>query len=127
MASAEPTRIERRCGHRFSQYSIPVTLRTPDGGHGTGFTLDLSCRGALLRTDLPVVEGQPLTMTLVMPEEITLAGNMNVCCKARVLRLMPDRESGKPAVAVRIENFEYLPREVTVLRHDLTASHGVRP
>jgi hypothetical protein len=127
MASAEPTRIERRCGHRFSQYQIPVLLKTAGDEHGAGFTLDLSSRGALLRTDLLVVEGQSLAMTLVMPDEITLAGNMSVCCQARVLRRVADRESGKPAIAVRIEHFEYLPREISVLRHDLTASHAARP
>jgi hypothetical protein len=127
MASAEPTRIERRCGQRFSQYQVPVLLKTSDGAHGAGFTLDLSCRGALLRTDFAATEGQVLTMTLVMPDEITLAGNMSVCCQARVLRRMTDHDSGKPAVAVRIEHFEFLPREITVLRHDLTPSHAARP
>ena len=127
MARAQPTRIERRCGHRFSQYQIPVVLKTSEGEHGAGFTLDLSSRGALLRTDLPVVEGQSLAMTLVMPDEITLGGNMSVCCQARVLRRMADRDSGKPAIAVRIEHFEYLPREISVLRHDLTMSPGARP
>jgi len=127
MASAEPTRIERRCGHRFSQYQIAVLLKTPEGEQGAGFTLDLSSRGALVRTDFPVVEGQSLAMTLVMPDEITLAGNMSVCCRARVLRRIADKDSGKPAIAVRIENFEYLPRENSVLRHDLTLSHAARP
>jgi len=127
MASAEPTRIERRCGHRFSQYQIPVLLKTAGDEHGAGFTLDLSSRGALVRTDLSVVEGQSLAMTLVMPDEITLAGNMSVCCQARVLRRITDRDSGKPAIAVRIERFEYLPREISVLRHDLTLTHAARP
>lgn len=127
MASAEPSRIERRCGHRFSQCQIAVLLKTSSGEQGAGFTLDLSSRGALLRTDLAVVEGQSLAMTLVMPDEITLAGNMSVCCQARVLRRIADKDSGKAAIAVRIEHFEYLPREHTVLRHDLTMSHAARP
>src|SRR5215469_1571512 len=99
MASAEPTRIERRCGHRFSQYQIAVLLKTSGGDQGAGF----------------------------MPDEITLAGNMSVCCKARVLRRIADKDSGKPAIAVRIEHFEYLPREISVLRHDLTVPHAARP
>jgi len=127
MASAQPTRIERRCGHRFSQYQIPVLLETSAGERGAGFTLDLSSRGALLRTDLPVVEGQSLAMTLVMPDEITLGGNMSVCCQVRVLRRIADRDSGKAAIAVRMEHFEYLPREISVLRHDLTMPHTARP
>lgn len=124
MASAGTTRIERRCGHRFSQYQIPVLLKSSEGARGAGFTLDLSSHGALLRTDFQVVVGQALAMTLVMPDEITLAGNMSVCCQARVLRLVPDRESGNPDVAVKIERFEFLPREITVLRHDLAPARA---
>jgi hypothetical protein len=127
MASAGPTRIERRCGHRFSQYQIPVSLKTSEGAFGAGFTLDLSSHGALLRTDLVLAEGQSVAMTLVMPDEITLAGAMSVCCQARVLRRMSDRETGNQAVAVKIERYEFLPREITVLRHDLTSGHSVRP
>ncbi|HZQ95601.1 MAG TPA: PilZ domain-containing protein, partial [Candidatus Sulfotelmatobacter sp.] len=90
--------MERRSGQRFREYQVPVLLRTPDGRTGNGFTLDLSSRGALLWTDFPLSEGQLVDLTLRMPSQITLAEEMSVCCRARVVRLEPDRERGKPAV-----------------------------
>jgi hypothetical protein len=120
MTQAEQTRIERRCGQRFA-YQLPVQLRVPaEGRSGAGFTQDLSSRGALLWTDFPLREGMVIEMTLVMPSEITLAEDMSVCCRARVLRRESHREEEKPAVAVRIEHYEFLLRQVPVLQQHAT-------
>ncbi len=108
--------MERRCGQRF-EYQLPLTLRVPANGRsGAGFTQDLSSRGALLWTDFPLCEGMMIEMTLVMPSEITLGEDMSVCCRARVLRLEPHRDKEKPAVAVRIEHYEFLHDQVPVLQ-----------
>lgn len=116
MAHSEQNRIERRCGQRF-EYQLPVLLRVPgEGRSGAGFTQDLSSRGALLWTDFPLREGMMIEMSLVMPSEITLAEDMSVCCRARVLRLESHREAEKPAVAVRIEHYEFLHPQVPVLQ-----------
>jgi hypothetical protein len=116
MNQAEQNRIERRCGQRF-EYQLPVLLRVPaDGRSGAGFTQDLSSRGALLWTDFPLREGMMIEMTLVMPSEITLAEDMSVCCRARVLRLESQRDEAKPAVAVRIEHYEFLHHQVSALQ-----------
>ena len=112
MSSTEPTRIERRCGHRFAQFQIPVLLRAADGRSGGAFTLDLSSHGALLSTDFPLAENQMIEMTLVLPSEVTLTEEMSVRCSARVLRLEFNRERAKPAAAVKIERYEYLPRHL---------------
>src|SRR5207244_8956418 len=68
---------------------------------GTGFTQDLSARGALLYTDLMPSEGEEIELTLIMPSEITLAENMPVCCRGKVVRVT--RLESKYAVAVRSE------------------------
>ena len=116
MSQAEPNRMERRCGQRF-EYQLPVTLRVPeDVRSGAGFTQDLSSRGALLWTDFPLQEGMTIEMTLVMPSEITLGEDMSVCCRARVVRLESHSEGGRPAVAVRIEHYEFLHDQVPVLQ-----------
>lgn len=114
MSAAEPIRIERRCGQRFLQFQVPVQLRSADGHTGNGFTLDLSSHGALLWTDFPTSENQQIEMTLVLPSEITLTEEMNVRCRARVVRLESHPQSDKPAVAVKIESYEYLPGPVPV-------------
>ena len=115
MGNAEPTRIERRCGLRFNQYQVPVFLQTSDGATGTGFTLDLSSRGALLWTDFPLAAGQSVDITLVMPSEITLGEDMCVRCRTKVLRLERDRARSKPAIAVKIEHYDFVPRELAPL------------
>jgi hypothetical protein len=115
MENAEQVQIERRSGQRFP-YQVSVVLRLPDGSSsGTGFTQDLSSRGALIWTDFPLTEGQAIDMTFVMPSEITLAEDMSVCCRARVLRLHR-AEGDKPAVAVRIEHYDFPHHEVPALQ-----------
>jgi hypothetical protein len=115
MDSTEQVQIERRCGQRFP-YQVSVVLREPGGSRsGTGFTQDLSSRGALIWTDFPLSEGQTIDMTFVMPSEITLAEDMSVCCRARVLRVQRT-EGAKPAVAVKIEHYEFPHREVPALQ-----------
>ena len=126
MSSAEPVRVERRCGHRFRQFQVPVLLRAADGCSGNGFTLDLSSHGALLWTDFPASENQLIEMTLVLPSEITLTEAMSVRCRARVVRLDLDPQSDKPAVAVKIESYEYLPRPVPAPPVAVGTSHNVR-
>jgi len=111
--------MERRCGQRFP-YQVPVTLRVPgETRTGSGFTQDLSSRGAMLWTDLSLAEGQMVEMTLVMPSEITLADDMNVCCRARVVRC-DQVNGGKPAVAVHIEHYDFLRQEPPVLEEHAT-------
>jgi len=126
MIQSDPNRIERRCGQRFG-YQLPVGLRIPGDGHsGSGFTQDLSSRGALVWTDFPVREGMLIEMTLIMPSEITLAEDMNVCCRARVLRRESHREE-KPAVALRIEQYEFLYHQVPFLQQDTPAEIRILP
>src|SRR5258708_29107422 len=127
MSHAEPIGIERRCGQRFD-YQLPVLLRIPgEGRSGAGFTQDLSSRGALLWTDFLLSEGKIIEMTLVMPSEITLAEDMSVCCRARVLRLEHHREEAKPAVAVRIQHAELVHRDALLLQQHSSADNHALP
>ena len=127
MTGAEQNRVERRCGQRFP-YQLPVMLRVPgETRTGSGFTQDLSSRGAMLWTDLSLAEGQLVEMTLVMPSEITLADDMNVCCRARVMRC-DQVNGGKPAVAVHIEHYDFLRQENPVIEeHAAKEMPLVRP
>ena len=116
-------RIERRSGHRFEQYQVPVQLRNSDGQSGNGFTLNLSSRGALIRTDFALSEGQTIEITLAMPAEITMGENLGVRCRARVVRIESAADHSQPAIALRIEHYEFLAREVTPVHHE--ALHAV--
>jgi len=128
MANAEENRFERRSGQRFP-YQIPVLLRVPgeEQRRGSGFTLNLSSRGAMLWTDLRLSEGELVEMTLVMPSEITLAEDMKVRCRVRVVR-RGEAEGGKEALAVRIEHYDFLYRERPLVEeHAREAIPLVRP
>jgi hypothetical protein len=57
-----------------------------------------------------------------MPSEITLADDMSVCCRARVLR-REQAEGGKPAIALRIEHYEFLYRDVGPLEDHAALAH----
>jgi hypothetical protein len=117
--TGEQNQIERRSSQRFD-YQLPVVLRVPgEERSGSGCTHNLSSRGAMLWTDLPLREGETVEMTLVMPSQITLADDMNVCCRAKVMR-REHAESGKPAVAVRIEHYEFLYRGATPIEDHAT-------
>lgn len=127
MARPEQSRIERRSALRFPQYQVPVLLRASDGRTGNGFTLNLCSRGALVWTDFPLSEGESVDMTLVMPAEISTAEEMSVRCRARVMRLQPDPDRGKPAVALRIEHYDFLPRQIQPIHSHAGAElHGSR-
>lgn len=115
-----PVRVERRVGQRFP-YLLPVSLRaTAVGIDGVGFTQDVSSRGVFFFTDAPLLEGMEIELTLNMPSEITLGESMRVRCRGRILRVVrpvassspdavPVRAETKIGVAVRFEDYEYLP------------------
>ncbi len=122
MSANEQTRIERRSGHRFEHYQVPIQLRDSNGQSGNGFALNLSLRGALVRTDFALNEGQTIEITLAMPPEITMADDLSVRCRARVLRVEPAADHSKATVALRIEHYEFLPREVTPVHAQVPGS-----
>jgi hypothetical protein len=45
-----------------------------------------------------------------------MAEDVNVRCQARVLRLQPGTEHIKPSAALRIEHYEFLPRELAPIQ-----------
>ena len=119
--TTSPVRVERRVGQRFS-YLLPVSLRDPNSGiEGVGFTQDLSSRGVFFFTEAPLVEGAQIELTLKMPSEITLGDSMSVRCRGRILRVIRPTTAlfgacsglaeAKIGVAVRLEQYEYLPAD----------------
>jgi PilZ domain len=104
-----PVRVERRAGQRFELH-VPVSVKLAGSQHDTsGFTQDLSARGAFLFTDFPLGVGESVELTLVMPSEITLGESMRVRCMGRVLRVVQPSVGTKLGVAVHFDGYEYLP------------------
>jgi hypothetical protein len=112
--STDQVHLERRGAQRFD-FHLPVTVRlagTAQEGHG--FTQDLSARGALFYTDFVLSEGDAIELTLVMPSEITLAENMRVRCRGKVVRVAKPVVGSRSGVAVHLEGYEFLPEADTV-------------
>ena len=107
--STEQVQLERRAAQRFEVH-LPVSVRLAGSEReGSGFTQNLSARGALFHTDLPMAEADAMELTLVMPAEITLAENMRVRCRGKVLRVLSSAVGSGSVVAVQIEGYEFLP------------------
>ena len=107
--STEQVQLERRAAQRF-EFHLPVSVRLAGSGReGCGFTQNLSARGALFHTDLPMAEAEAMELTLVMPAEITLAENMRVRCRGKVLRVISSAVGAGSVVAVQLEGYEFLP------------------
>jgi PilZ domain len=105
----EQVRLERRAAQRFDLH-VPVSVRLVSGEReGGGFTQNLSARGALLHTDLPIAESDAVEITLVMPSEITLAENMRVRCRGKVLRVLSAAVGAGSVAAVHLVGYEFLP------------------
>jgi len=106
--------LERRAAQRFA-FSLPVSVRsvTPQG-EGQGVTQNLSARGAFFCTDFSLTEGDTVELTLVMPSEITLADNMRVRCRGKVLRVVAPLSGTTFQVAVHLQGYEFLPEAETV-------------
>jgi len=111
--------LERRARQRFD-FNLPVSLALNDNRRGSAFTQNLSARGLFLCTDLRLMEGETLELTLTMPAEVTLAETMRVRCQGKVLRVMPAGSEPKSFAAIHLEKYEYLPQE-----NDLPASAGI--
>jgi hypothetical protein len=103
-----PDCLERRCGQRFDLH-VPVSLKLTGSQHeSSGFTQDLSSRGAFVFTDFPLAQGEVVEITLVMPSEITLGESMRVRCQGTVLRVVQPSVGTMLGVAVHFSHYEYL-------------------
>ena len=104
-----PVRHERRAAQRFD-FHLPVSIRQCNSGsEEVGFTQNISARGAFIYTDTQMSEGADIELTLMMPSEITLAENMRVRCKGKVLRVSKATPGSKAGVAVHLDGYEFLP------------------
>jgi len=110
----DPNRVERRGAQRF-EVQLPVAVHF-EGRTVPGFTQDLSGRGIFFYTEASLPEGAVVELTFTMPSEITLAENMPVRCRGRVLRSSAPRSAPSPAaqrtgIAVQLDSYQYLPND----------------
>ena len=112
--TTEPLRVERRVGQRFD-FQVPVAVRVSGSKkEACGLTQDLSARGSFFYLDFPLVTGESVELTLLMPSEITLGESMPVRCQGNVLRIVPPAVGSRLGIAVFFECYEYLAEPRTV-------------
>jgi hypothetical protein len=100
---------ERRAARRFSM-TLPLKVRFSDGSkvaEKPGQTRDVSFRGLYFLMEAKVETGTSIEFVLTLPQQITLAGDVNIRCYGHVLRVEP--YEGQRGVAARIDRYEFLP------------------
>jgi PilZ domain-containing protein len=109
--STDPNRLERRGAQRFEVH-LPLAVHF-EGRTVPAFTQDLSGRGVFFYAETALPEGAVVEVTFTMPSEITLAENMPVRCRGRVLRASASLGGQRNGIAVQLDSYEYLPSERT--------------
>jgi hypothetical protein len=107
--STDPNRLERRGAQRFELH-LPLAVHF-EGRTVPGFTQNLSGRGIFFYAETALPEGAVVELTFTMPSEITLAENMPVRCRGRVLRASASQAGQRNGIAVQLDAYEYLPSE----------------
>ena len=101
---------DRRNVQRF-QLKLPLTVRY---GQESGAddkvstaTRDVSSRGVYFFLPKDVTEGAPVEIVMTLPNELTLAGPVQVRCLGHVHRF-EKLDSGELGVVATIERYEFL-------------------
>lgn len=100
---------ERRASRRFTM-NLPLSVRLTDTEgpiEKHAETRDVSFRGLYFLIDGSLEPGTPIEFVLTLPKEITMAGDVQIRCQGRVVRV--DVHNGRRGVAARIERYEFLP------------------
>jgi len=101
--------LERRKGQRFDTH-IPVSVcLAGDRREVRSFTQNVSARGLLLCTSLPLAEMDVVELHLTLPSEITMTENARIQCRGRILRVNSAAWDGKYLAAIHMEQVEFLP------------------
>jgi len=117
--NADPDRLENRlerCLERRGAQRFEMNLALAvhfDGRTVPGFTQDLTGRGIFFYAETALPEGAVVELTFTMPSEITLAEDMPVRCRGRVLRASSQGDHSqvgqRNGIAVQLDSYEYLP------------------
>ena len=100
---------DRREARRFVM-TLPVRVMARDSsGHELkAQTRDVSYRGLYFLTEAPFDYGTEIDFVLTLPEQMITAGDVNIRCHGRVVRVEPN-EGGRTGIAAKIEKYEFVP------------------
>jgi len=100
---------DRREARRFAM-NLPVRVLAQDAS-GTELkanTRDVSYRGLYFLSDARFENGSEIDFILTLPQQIISAGDVNIRCHGRVVRVESD-ENGLTGIAAKIEKYEFIP------------------
>src|ERR1700687_1164225 len=100
---------ERRIDTRVN-VNVPLCFRVldiPGSPEQTAEAINISQRGILFATDVPLVFGTPLEVSLKMPRELAGQPSNDVKCVARVVHVQPNAFfGGQAGIGLHIERYE---------------------
>jgi hypothetical protein len=100
---------DRREARRFAM-NLPVRVLAQDA-NGTELkanTRDVSYRGLYFHSQGHFETGNEIDFILTLPQQIISAGDVNIRCHGRVVRVESD-ENGRSGIAAKIEKYEFIP------------------
>jgi hypothetical protein len=101
--------IERRRAQRF-ELQLPVIVRWSDGNEmreALAVSGDVSSNGIYFVLGESLKEGTPVELEMTLPNQITLAGPVRVCCFGRIQRCEL-KEGANAGMAAAIEKYQFL-------------------
>jgi hypothetical protein len=100
--------IERRRTQRF-ELQLPVIVRWSDGSEmceALAVSGNVSSNGLYFVLRESLKEGTLVELEMTLPNQITLAGPVRVCCFGHIQRC--DKEGANAGVAATIEKYQFL-------------------
>ena len=90
--------------------TLPVRVLARDAGGPElkAHTRDVSYRGLYFLTEARFEDGSEIDFILTLPQQMITAGDVNIRCHGRVVRIETD-ENGKTGIAAKIEKYEFVP------------------
>ena len=100
---------DRREARRFVM-TLPVRVLAHDASSPElrASTRDVSYRGLYFLTDARFDDGTEIDFILTLPQQMISAGDVNIRCHGKVVRIEPT-ENGKTGIAAKIEKYEFVP------------------
>jgi hypothetical protein len=100
---------DRREARRFVM-NLPVRVLAHDqkSPEYKAQTRDVSYRGLYFHSDARFEKGHEIDFILTLPRQVIAAGDVNIRCHGRVVRV-DTTDNGKSGVAARIEKYEFVP------------------
>src|SRR5437016_4962270 len=104
---------ERREARRFTM-SLPLRVlpREDTGREVDASTRDVSYRGLYFLTDADFKVGSEIEFVIILPQQVTQSGDVNIRCLGEVVRIEPT-ENGRVGIAAKIARYEFMPATAT--------------